>query len=170
MKDPLNQNKLIVMYVLHLVALPMTRVQLFDYILERKYADFFQMQRTLEELITADMVELRADNSNIYLALTATGIETIELLYDRLPEKMRDEISEDIENISLGEDEEDDTSEARIYKNDKGDISVCLTVEDEGVRQMELWIKAKDDRMARRLCENLKNRGQEIYSYLIGEL
>lgn len=169
MKDPLNQTKLIVMYVLHLVSLPMIRVQLFDYILEKKYSTFFQMQKTLEELVAADMVELRADSSNTYLALTATGMETIEMLYDRLPEEMRDDISVDVENLSPEEDEEDDVAEASIHKNEKGDISVCLVLEDEGVKQMELWIKAKDDRMARRLCDGLKKRSQEIYSYLIGE-
>lgn len=168
MKDPLYHNKLIVMYVLHQVTLPLTRVQLFDYILKEKLAGYFELQRSVEELILSEMIVEVSDNASTYLSLTTNGVEAIELLQNNIPQAKREKVCEDF--LESAAEEEDDGIDAKIFKNEDGDISVCLTMGEGTGSDMQLWLRAKDERAGRQIIDNFNRKSQEIYSYLKREL
>lgn len=168
MKDPLYYNKLIVMYVLHQVTLPMTRVQLFDYILKEKLAEYFELQKSVEELLLSEMIVEESDNSSTYLSLTPNGAEAIELLQEGILKGTRDKVSEDFLEGSF--DEEDESTDAGIFKNEDGDITVCLTMGEGTGRDMQLWLRAKDERAGHQIIDNFNKKSQIIYDFLKREL
>ena len=55
-QDPLTLYKLIVLYMLDRVNFPLTKAQVFDYILGKEYTTFMPLQQAISELIDADML------------------------------------------------------------------------------------------------------------------
>ncbi|MCR4684249.1 MAG: DUF4364 family protein, partial [Lachnospiraceae bacterium] len=60
MTEPLTLYKLIVLYMLDQVYFPLTKSQIFDFILEKDYTNYFTLNQAASELIDSGLVESRS--------------------------------------------------------------------------------------------------------------
>ena len=63
MASPFTTYKLIILYMLQNSEGDLTNSQITDFILDRKYTNYFQLQQAISELVEADLVEMSSQSN-----------------------------------------------------------------------------------------------------------
>ena len=79
MASPFTTYKLIILYMLQNSEGDLTNSQITDFILDRKYTNYFQLQQAVSELVEADLVEMSSQSNRTYYRLTEEGKNTLTL-------------------------------------------------------------------------------------------
>ena len=87
-------NKLLVLYMLNRVSFPLTQAQIYDFLLERNYVNFMNLQRAITELVDTGFVLANSKHNRTYLTITAEGQETLSFLKNRIDTSFKKEIDE----------------------------------------------------------------------------
>lgn len=169
MQDPLTLYKLIVLYMLEQVNFPLTRAQIFDYILEKGYATFFTLQQAISELIEADLVSAKSLRNSTQLTLTLKGRETLSYFGSRISDSIKKEIKD-----FFAEKEMDLREEVSIlsdyYKTTSQEFVAHLIIKDKDINIIELSLSVPTEEAAVNICNNWQKKNQEVYSYLMKQL
>ena len=59
--------------------------QITDFILDRKYTNYFQLQQAVSELVEADLVEMSSQSNRSYYRLTSEGKNTLKYFPKNFP-------------------------------------------------------------------------------------
>lgn len=169
MQDPLTLYKLIVLFMLDQVDFPLTRVQIFDFVLEKGYATFFTLQQAIAELMDAGLVEGRATRNSTQLSMTNAGKETLSYFGNRISPSIKDEIRQYFEENNLTMRNEVST-QADYYKMTSGEYAAHMSVKDIGEPLIELTLTVPTEEGAIRLCDNWQKKNQDIYAYVMKQL
>ena len=78
MASPFTTYKLIILYMLQNSDGDLTNSQITDFILDRKYTNYFQLQQAVSELVEADLVEMSSQSNRSYYRLTSEGKNTLK--------------------------------------------------------------------------------------------
>ena len=78
MASPFTTYKLIILYMLQNSEGDLTNSQITDFILDRKYTNYFQLQQAVSELVEADLVEMSSQSNRTYYRLTEEGKNTLK--------------------------------------------------------------------------------------------
>ena len=69
-QDPLTLYKLIVLYMLNRVDFPLTKAQITDFILEKEYTTYMNLQSVLAQLRDSNMIMERTIRNRTQLLIT----------------------------------------------------------------------------------------------------
>ena len=89
--------KLIILYTLSKVDSPLPPGVISDYITDRGYTNYFNLQNAFGELLEADLIKEDSTYHLTYYTLTEAGAETLELFGAPLSREIRDEINHYLE-------------------------------------------------------------------------
>ena len=162
-------NKILVLYLLNRVSFPLTQAQIYDFVLERNYVNFMNLQRAITELVDTGFVTAKSKHNRTYLTITAEGQETLAFFKNRIDTSLKQEIDEflHINQFKL----RNETSVLTDYgKVLSGDYEVHLTVKEKDVTVVEVTLSVPNEETAEAVCLNWKKKNQDIYQYLIGQL
>lgn len=165
----LSQNKLIILFMLNEMNLPMTNSQISDYILKKDYTNYFSLQQSLSELSKTDLIIAQFSQNSTRYSITDNGKKTLNLFVNRIPNS----IQEDIINY-LKKNKHKLRSEVEItsdYTTDNnGEYIVhCIAKENETVL-IDLKINALTKEQSILMCANWRERAQDIYSKILLDL
>lgn len=73
-------DKLKVLQVVEQFAVPLTNVQLTEFILEHDFVNYFSLQQCLTELVEASFLEYSDSEGEFYYLLTESGKNSVEFL------------------------------------------------------------------------------------------
>lgn len=169
MHDPLNPYKLIVMFMLDQVDFPLTRIQIFDFVLGNGYTTYFALQQSIAELIDASLVSQQPGRNSSMLSLTNEGRTTLSYFENRIHEDIKKDIINFFEKNELSI-KNDLAVKAEYYKADVGGYVVSLSIDDTRERPIEMELLAPSEESAKQLCESWKKKNQQIYAYIMKEL
>lgn len=169
MKDPLNSYKLIILYILSRVEFPLTRVQVFDYVLNNKIATYFELQQTIAELIDAEFISAGANKTTSFLEITEQGMETLGYFEDRIVSEIKEAISDYFER-NISEIKSDRVLSTSCHVDEDGKYRVKLSSEYDDGRKIEINIEVYNEEEAREACRRFKRKGIKLHSYILGEL
>lgn len=168
-QEPLTLYKLIILHMLNRVNFPLTKAQISDFILEREYTNFLNLQQAVGELIDASMVKAESIRNRTHLSLTPDGIKTLSYFGGRISEAARTEIDE-----YLRQNELELRNEASVlsdyYKAAPGEYKAHLFAKDNGVTLVDITLSVPGEETAAQICENWQRNNQDIYQYLIKAL
>ena len=77
MADPFTTYKLIVLYMAKHATQALTNSQISEFILDREYTDYFQLQKVLSELTETELLHKRTITNSSYYELTEEQLATI---------------------------------------------------------------------------------------------
>ncbi|MDR2649214.1 MAG: DUF4364 family protein, partial [Clostridiales bacterium] len=83
------ENKLVLLYLINKMDLPLSRSQLTDFVREGEYMDYYTMQQTLEEMVDGAYLEKIQDNNNTRFSITDEGVTTLEYFESHIPGGIR---------------------------------------------------------------------------------
>lgn len=131
--------KLIILYTLSKVDSPLPPGVISDYITDRGYTNYFNLQNAFGELLEADLIKEDSTYHLTYYTLTEAGAETLELFGAPLSREIRDEINHYLEEHKF--EIIDDTSLVSDYHatNDGTYLATCTLRDGNHVLSSCLW-------------------------------
>lgn len=169
MQDSLTLYKLIVLFMLDQVDFPLTRVQIFNFILDKGYATYFTLQQAVAELMDAGLVEGKAARNSTQLKMTPSGKETLTYFGNRIPDQIKQQIKSFLNENNLAMRNEVST-QADYYKTTAGDFAAHMSVKDNREPIIELTLTVPTEEGAVSLCDNWLKKSQDIYALVMKQL
>ncbi len=162
--------KLIILYILDRLEIPVSNAELSRIILERQYASYVDIQDALQDLVEDGYVEVLSDghNSHPYM-ITAEGSKTLTYFYKDISVSLRDEIDAFLskEQYHL----RDIAASTADYYEAKKDEYVCeLKVVERGSELVTINLLVASEKEADTICNRWKEANADVYEYLISRL
>ena len=132
MKEVHTLYKLIFLYLLDRVELPLTNGQICAFVAEEQYTDYFTVQETLADMVESKLLETELVRNSTFYSLTDSGKETLSYFkYD-----ISTAIRKDIENY---------LKKNKMKLRDENAVLADYSNLDEGRFSVKLQIKEKDN-------------------------
>lgn len=169
MTEPQTLTKLIVLYMLDKVDHPLTKAQVFDFLLEKEYSNYFTLSQAIYELTENGFVESYTTHSSTILTLTEEGRNTLSFFQNRISEGIRNDITAFFEENRM-QIANDLSVLTNYYRTSNGDYVADLTARDRSSDLVNIKINMPNDESARTICEHWKEHSSEIYSFILEKL
>jgi predicted transcriptional regulator len=145
--------------------MPITDEQLSKIILDNKLMNYFYLKQYVDELVESGFVEIEEEKYFI----TEKGIEILKLFFTRIPFETRQKIDE---YILLNKEKIKQESQyiATYYKKAENQYIANCKVVENGIVLIELNINVVNSEQAKLICDNWKQKSQDVYAYIIKAL
>ena len=147
-QDSSTLYKLIVLYMLNRVTFPLTKAQVYDFILMKEYTNFITLQQAISEL---------------------AGKETLHYFGSRVNETIRKDIDTYLRENEL-ELREEISIQSNYYRSTVGDYTAELTAREKGNELVNIRLSVPFEEMASTICDNWQKKNKEIYKLLTEHL
>lgn len=168
--DITNENKLLLLYVLYQMDMPMTWQQLLDFAVD-DYMDFMSFQLYLTEMVGNILIEKEhsEENNTDYYSLTDEGITCVRCFHKRVPEsKLKSVINYVRKNRSKIRNEY--SVSANYFCIGEGEYIVKCSVIENDVSLMELNLTVVTKEQAKQVRRNWKAKVTQVYNNVLKEL
>lgn len=167
--EALMLYKLIILYILDRVDFPMTNLQLTDFITEKEYTNYFNVQQVLSDLVDDRYVSLQESNNNSLYRITPEGKETLSFFYQNISRNIRDDI-----DMFLSEKKyalrEEVSNIADYYEAKKNEYICEMKVIERDTTVIEVRITVPTESNAKTVCSHWSQKNADIYAYVINVL
>lgn len=169
MTEPHTLTKLIVLYMLDKVDFSLTRAQIYEFILEKEYSDYFTLTAAIFELTEDGFIESSAKHSSTFLSLTPKGRDTLTFFQNRISEGIKNDINKffDEHRMQIANDVSVMTN---YYRTSDGDYVADLTARDKSTDLVNIRINMPTEDSARAVCEHWRDSSSDIYSFILEKL
>lgn len=167
--DSLTLYKLIILFLLDKVDFPMTNTQISDFILEKNYTNYFSIQQSVSELIEAEFVTVESIGHSSHYRITDSGRETLSFFDNMIPTAIQEDSLAYLRKNQYSLRNEVSTL-SEYYEAKKGEYNVRLRVQEKGDSIIDLSLLVPTEEDATKICNNWKNRSQNIYAYVLSNL
>ena len=167
--EPLTIYKLIILYMLKKANSPLTPRIISDYILDKGYTNYFNIQKAFGELLDTDFIALDTTYKNSYYTLTELGAETLALFHNQLSKEIREEIVTYLKEhrYSIVEEIGRFTDYHRLPS---GEYQATCSLKENGTPLLELNLSVATEAEAIKICNSFTEHNEEVYQYLIRTL
>ena len=167
--EVLTLYKLIILYMLDKVDYSLTKSQVFDFMLEKNYTDYFTLQKVMNQLTDDTLIESKFKRNASHLTITEKGKETIELLKNDISEPIRTEIDTYLTDNEVQLRNEVSIS-ADYYKSTSGEYVAELAARERNSDLVSIKITMPTEEAASEICNNWQKKNQDVYAYLMETL
>lgn len=165
----LAENKLILLYIINKVNIPISNLQITKIILENKFMNYFMLQQLLDELCSNSYLLFENVDNKAFYTITPSGKQTLSYFTNHIPGGIKNLIDNSITNIRNNIRNETFIS-ADYIPGRENEFTVSCQVREDNFALIDLKVTVGTKNDARRICENWKKYPQEIYSEIIESL
>lgn len=169
MTDPLTLYKLIVLYMLDQVDFPLTKAQIFDFMLGKEYTNYFTLQQATCELIDTGLVESKSLRNSSHLKITEEGRSTLNYFNGRISDAIKADINGYFKDKEW-ELRNEVSVQSNYYKVTTGEYVAELVAKEKNVELLNLKISMPTEEVVSNICENWQKKNQDIYAFLMENL
>jgi len=157
----LAENKLIILYILNRIDMPITGEQINRIISDNNLMNYFYLQQYLNELEESNFVDLK---ENKYV-LTEFGLNALKLFFKHIQEKTRKKIDEYIV-INKEKFRQESQYVATYYKKSEREYIANLQVVENDIVLIEINLNLVNAQQAKIVCDNWKQKSNDVYNYI----
>ena len=155
--------------MLEQVDFPLTNAQLSNFILEKEYTNYFNIQQAINELESTALIRGETIRNSSLFRITPAGSETLSFFENEISEAIKSEILEYLKSNRYSLREEVSTL-SDYYEAKKGEfIARCYVLEKDS-KIVEINLSVPTEEAAQAVCRSWKNQSAEIYEYLMAKL
>ena len=169
MTEPQTLTKLIVLYMLDKVDHPVTKAQIYDFILEKEYSNYFTLTQATYELTEDGFIESSSTHSSTFLSLTDKGRDTLTFFANRISEGIKQDINTYYEDHRM-EIANDVSVITNYYRTSDGDYVADLTAREKSSDLINIRVNMPTEDSARAVCDHWRDKSAEIYSFVLEKL
>ena len=168
--DQLAENKLIILFLLYQMDMPLSTSQLIDFAVGGEYMDYFSFQQYIAQLVEAGMVESSnyEGNSTIY-SITAEGEEAVKIFSSSITYSLRNAICQYVLDNKKRIKSEFEVV-ANYFYNSENDYIVKCGIYDEDTALMELSVSVVSKEQAKHIRHNWKENVTDMYGRILSVL
>lgn len=168
-QDTLMLYKLMVLYMLNKIDFPMTNSQISEFILDKGYTNYFNLQQAIHEMADTGLIRTEQIRNNSYYTITDAGEETLGFFVTKISKEIRDEIDQFfIEHKYHLRNENEVTAD--YYEDKKDCFIVRCEIHDRKELLTGITLNVTDEEQAIAICDNWQKYHSEVYDYLIHTL
>ena len=161
------EKKLVILYLLDKMDIPMSNMQITQFALEEEYMDYFEIQQSLAEMIDAGFLDRTSDN---YYSITAEGMTPLEFFSARLPAPTKTRINNYVLSNRNKIKKDFEVTANYFYDHVHNEFTVkCGAYEDRSML-IEVNITVNNKEHARVICSNWKANVNELYGNILEAL
>lgn len=164
--EDFTMNKLIVLYLLSQIKIPLSLSQITQIVLERGYTDYFSMQQYLNELLDSSLIAKTQENHVSYFDISEKGLQTLEFFVSRIPVSIRNELDHFIATNWRKLRSELDVFAEYIPHKEHEYIVHCKITENDSVL-IELNVNVASKKQAIKMCDSWKSNSSDLYSEIL---
>ncbi len=161
--------KLMLLYLLNKVDFEMTNTQLTEFILEKKYTNYFQIQTALSELVEEDLCRNKKIGNSTYYKITNMGKQTLSFFQHNISEAIRKEMDEYLKENEY-ELREESSIRADYLREKKDEYHVHCTITENKSLLLDLTVNVTSEQEAQLVCSHWKKKSTEIYGFIMKTL
>lgn len=169
MADTLTLYKLIILKMLDQVGSSLNNSQISEFILEKEYTNYFTLQQVLAELQESALVTVSNTHNSSFYHLTEAGKATLNFFENKISDAICKDIKAYIEEKKF-EIRNELSVTADYFPTNHDDFLVRCQVREQDSALIELSLSVPSEKQASSICNNWKEKNQEIYAYLMKEL
>lgn len=168
--DELAENKLIILFLLYQMDMPMSTAQLIDFAVGGEYMDYFSFQQYIAQLVEAGMVESgTSENNSTTYSITPDGEEAVRIFSSSITYSMRNAICKYVlENKKRIKREFEVV--ANYFYNAENDYIVKCGVYEDDMALMEISVSVVSKEQAKIIKRNWKERVTELYGKILSTM
>ena len=159
-------TKLIILYLLAQVKMPLSVSQITQIVLERGYTDYFSLQQYLTELENSKFIATSKQNNISYFEINERGSQTLDFFCSRIPEFIRKELDSFIENNWRKLKSELDIFAEYTPTKENEYVVHCKATENHSTL-IDLSINVGSKKQAIELCNNWKENASTLYGEIL---
>ncbi|MCR4840910.1 MAG: DUF4364 family protein [Lachnospiraceae bacterium] len=167
--ETLMLYKLIVLYILNHVDFPMSNSQLTDFMTEKGYTGYFNIQQVINDLASDAYIEATVTRSQTLYNITDEGRQTLSFFYKKISKDIRDDIDLYLTDRKYALREEV-SSIADYYERHPGEYVVDLKILERNTTTVELIMTVGSVAAAESACDKWKQKNADIYAYVLNTL
>ena len=163
------QNKLIILYFMEVIKIPLTNPQITRFFLENNIVSYFDLQHYLSELMESKLLNCLETRKKHFYSITAAGIKTLGFFKNKIDSDLKAKIESYAQEHrdNLRRENQITSSYTKIAE---GQYIVTCKVLEQDMTILELNLNVTDSEHAKSMCENWLSRAPEIYKDLISSL
>lgn len=161
--------KLMTLYTLSRVDFALTNSQIANVFLDLGYTNYFNVQYTLGDLVSANLVHEETYPDYRYYLLTDEGRETLDALKSSLASSIRSDIDGYLRENRL-EFREALATRSEYYRTTEGDFAVRCRVMEHSSALIDLTLTVPNELQAKIVSREWKEKSQDVYAYIMRTL
>jgi len=166
--EPKNpENKLLLLYLIEKMDLPLSRGQISDYISQDGFMDYFTLSQALGEMVEGGYLDITKDANTTRYSITDEGLQTLDYFEKHIPVSIRNKINHYIKE-NRRDIQKSFENTATFFANEENDEFVvkCGVYEEDRVL-MEITISVDTREQARTIQNNWKANAKTLYGDII---
>ena len=165
----LAENKLILLYFLNKLNMPISSLQVIKIILENKFMNYFLLQQNLQELCENGLLECGLVDGKTFYSLTSRGKQILSYFCGYIPVGIKARIDNTVSELRKNiRNETMIKADYTVESEDKYTVSCKVLEDDFPLISLEITVGTKND--ARTICNNWEKHSEQIYSEIISSL
>ena len=170
MTEPLTLTKLIILYMLDQVDFPLKKSQLIDFILyDKEYTNYFTLMQAFNEIIDSNLASVTSTHSATLISITEEGKKTLNFFKNKMSAGIKQDVAKYFEENKLKIHNEVSVV-SNFYRTPNGDYAADLVAKEHDNDIMELKIYMPTAEAAEALCNNWRDKSQDIYAFILENL
>ena len=169
LNEPMTLYKLMNLYMLKQLNFPLTNAQLTNFFTEHEYTTYVTLQQALNELEDAGLIHKEPSHNSTRYEITREGEETLNFFGKNISPGIVNDMDQYLRENKFRLREEVGTT-ADYYKATGQDYIVHCEVREGKTVLIRLDLALPDKEQAEAMCNNWKEKSQEIYSFAMKTL
>ncbi len=163
--DGIVLYKLMILYMLNRVDFPLSASQISQFILEKEYTNYFNLQIAINELLENDFIKSISERGHSLYEITEQGQEAVEMFEFKISDAIKVEIITYLKEQKI-ELRNESAITADYYPSDGEFIAQC-NIKERNQLLMELKLSVPTREQAIHICDTWQKKSEEIYQYLV---
>lgn len=163
----LTENKLIILFVLENINIPVTSAQLTEVIMKDSLMNYFILQQYLADLVNSKQIKrVEINNNNEFYEITRKGSQALKFFNGRIQCKKREKLLNAISEIRPEIKKSTEVISDYTPVNANCFVVECKIVEN-GFSLIDIKIATGSKADAKQMCESWNKDPQKIYTDII---
>lgn len=166
----LAENKLVILYLVDRMGIPLSNSEICQFSLERNLMDYFSVQQYLSELVESGFLDQSKDNNDTRYTVTKEGQHVLTYFMKHISPYYKTQVSDYItENGKRIQMEFEVTANYFPELNDDYLVK-CGVYNSDGSNLMEISLSVTTKEQARMICSNWKKNVSTLYGTILADL
>ena len=153
-KNAMTLYKLMILYMLNLTKYPLTNARISDFMLQKGYATYFNLQTALSELTKTGLIKSENTMNSSFFNSTDEGKHTLESYLSDNSKTIKSDISTTANFEAVG----------------NGDFVVNLNINEYQSKLLSLSFLVPAENIAEKICSEWSKKGDDVYTFLFNSL
>lgn len=165
----LAENKLIIIYILKKINMPISNIQLTDIILENNFMNYFSLQQYITELMSSSFIKYIKYNNKKRITITEKGQKVFSLFGDRISNSKKEMLDEYL-NAHMENIKKEITITADYTIENSNNYLVNLKACESNNTLLDIKIGVSSNKQAREICERWKKNSSIMYKKIVSSI